>query len=135
MRKVPFLKGAFTPLIVPFKSGEVDYDRYAELIEWQIGQRTHGLLVNATSGEPTMLTTDEKARLIEVAVTTAAARKPVAAGIPAESHADASCTSRESGRRRDCLGHALLRASPSARPCGVLHRPRGTNGAAFSRIG
>jgi 4-hydroxy-tetrahydrodipicolinate synthase len=89
MRKVPFLKGAFTPLIVPFKSGEVDYERYAELIEWQIEQGTHGLLVNATSGEPTMLTTDEKARLIEVAVTTAAARKPVAAGIPAESHAEA----------------------------------------------
>src|SRR5271166_6383139 len=66
--KVPFLKGAFTPLVVPFKSGAVDYDRYAELIEWQIEQGAHGLLVNATSGEPTTLTLDEKARLIEVAV-------------------------------------------------------------------
>jgi dihydrodipicolinate synthase/N-acetylneuraminate lyase len=33
IRKVAFLKGAFTPLIVPFRSGEVDYDRYAKLIE------------------------------------------------------------------------------------------------------
>jgi 4-hydroxy-tetrahydrodipicolinate synthase len=89
IRKVPFLKGAFTPLVVPFKTGAVDYDRYAELIEWQIEQGTHGLLVNATSGEPTTLTLDEKARLIEVTVETSAGRRPVAAGIPAESHAEA----------------------------------------------
>jgi 4-hydroxy-tetrahydrodipicolinate synthase len=89
IRKVPFLKGAFTPLIVPFQDGSVDYGRYANLIEWQIEQGTHGLLVNATSGEPTTLTLDEKARLIEVAVKTSAGRKPVVAGIPAESHAEA----------------------------------------------
>jgi 4-hydroxy-tetrahydrodipicolinate synthase len=89
MRKVPFLKGAFTPLIVPFASGAVDYERYAALIEWQIKQGAHGLLVNATSGEPTTLTFDEKARLIEIAVKTAAGRRPVAAGVPAESHAEA----------------------------------------------
>jgi 4-hydroxy-tetrahydrodipicolinate synthase len=89
IRKVPFLKGAFTPLVVPFSSGEVDFDRYAKLIEWQIEQGTHGLLVNATSGEPTTLTLEEKARLIEVAVKTSAGRKPVAAGIPAESHSEA----------------------------------------------
>ena len=89
IRKVPFLKGAFTPLVVPFKSGAVDYDQYAELIQWQIEQGTHGLLVNATSGEPTTLTLDEKARLIEVAVKTSAGRSPVAAGIPAESYSEA----------------------------------------------
>jgi 4-hydroxy-tetrahydrodipicolinate synthase len=90
VRKVPFLEGAFTPLIVPFKSGAVDYDRYAGLIEWQLEQGAHGLLVNATSGEPTTLTFDEKARLIEVAVKTSADRRPVVAGIPAESHAEAA---------------------------------------------
>jgi 4-hydroxy-tetrahydrodipicolinate synthase len=90
LRKVSFLKGAFTPLIVPFRDGEVDYDRYAELIEWQIEQGTHGLLVNATSGEPTTLTFEEKARLIETAVKISAKRKPVVAGIPAESHAEAA---------------------------------------------
>jgi 4-hydroxy-tetrahydrodipicolinate synthase len=59
------------------------------LIEWQIEQGTHGLLVNATSGEPTTLTLEERARLIDVAVKTSAGRKPVAAGIPAESHSEA----------------------------------------------
>src|SRR5690242_726543 len=89
IRKVQFLKGAFTPLVVPFNNGAVDYDRYAELIEWQIEQGTHGLLVNATSGEPTTLTPDEKAQLIETAVKASAGRTPVVAGIPAESHAEA----------------------------------------------
>jgi 4-hydroxy-tetrahydrodipicolinate synthase len=67
----------------------VDYGRYAALIEWQIEQGTHGLLVNATSGEPTTLTPDEKAQLIELAVKTSAGRIPVIAGIPAEAHAEA----------------------------------------------
>jgi 4-hydroxy-tetrahydrodipicolinate synthase len=89
IRKISFLKGAFTPLVVPFQGGAVDYDRYAALIEWQIDQGAHGLLVNATSGEPTTLTSDEKARLIDIAVKTSAGRRPVAAGIPAESHAEA----------------------------------------------
>jgi 4-hydroxy-tetrahydrodipicolinate synthase len=88
--KIPFLKGAFTPLVVPFQDGAIDYDRYAALIEWQINQGTHGLLVNATSGEPTTLTSDEKAQLIQIAVKTSAGRRPVAAGIPAESHAEAA---------------------------------------------
>jgi 4-hydroxy-tetrahydrodipicolinate synthase len=89
MRKVSFLRGAFTPLVVPFNNGAVDYDRYVELIEWQIEQGTQGLLVNATSGEPTTLTTDEKSRLVEVAVKTSGGRKPVVAGIPSESHTEA----------------------------------------------
>jgi 4-hydroxy-tetrahydrodipicolinate synthase len=87
--EISFLKGSFTPLVVPFQNGAIDYDRYAALIEWQIDQGTHGLLVNATSGEPTTLTLDEKAQLIDIAVKTSAGRRPVAAGIPAESHAEA----------------------------------------------
>jgi dihydrodipicolinate synthase/N-acetylneuraminate lyase len=35
------------------------------LIERQIMQGTHGLLVNATSGEPTMLTVEERGQLVE----------------------------------------------------------------------
>src|SRR5215470_10760379 len=109
IRKIPFLRGAFTPLVVPFKNGAVDYDRYAELIEWQIEQGTHGLLVNATSGEPTMLSVDEKARLIEIAVKTSAGRKPVAAGIPAESHAEAV---KLLGRAEKAGADALVSVTP-----------------------
>jgi dihydrodipicolinate synthase/N-acetylneuraminate lyase len=110
IRKVPFLKGAFTPLVVPFKSGAIDYDRYAELIEWQIEQGTHGLLVNATSGEPTTLSLDEKAQLIEVAVNRSARRMPVIAGIAAESHADAVTLL---GRAEKVGADAILSVTPS----------------------
>ena len=86
-RGIPVLHGAFTPLVAPFRNGAVDYDLYAKVIDWQIEQGAQGLLVNATSGEPTTLTSEEKARLIEVAVKASAGRRPVVAGIPAESHA------------------------------------------------
>ncbi|MGE0236860.1 hypothetical protein [Methylocystis sp.] len=42
------MKGAFAPLVVPFQEGEVDYDSYARISEWQIAKGSHGLLVNAT---------------------------------------------------------------------------------------
>jgi dihydrodipicolinate synthase/N-acetylneuraminate lyase len=57
------LRGAYCPLIVPFCEGKIDYDTYGKLIERQIAEGTHGLLVNATSGEPTMLTLQERADL------------------------------------------------------------------------
>ena len=56
MPQTDVLRGAYCPLIVPFRDGKIDYDTYGKLIERQIAEGTHGLLVNATSGEPTMLT-------------------------------------------------------------------------------
>jgi hypothetical protein len=42
-REVPALKGAFTPLVAPFRNGGVDYDLYAKIIEWRIEQGAQGL--------------------------------------------------------------------------------------------
>ncbi len=61
MSKTDALRGAYCPLIVPFRDEKIDYDTYGKLIERQIAEGTHGLLVNATSGEPTMLTLEERA--------------------------------------------------------------------------
>jgi len=52
------LSGSCCPLIVQFKDVGVEYDAYAGLVERQILEGFHGLLVNATSGEPTTLTPD-----------------------------------------------------------------------------
>ena len=90
--KVSFLRGAFVPLITPLKNGAIDYERYAKLIEWQIGEGTHGLLVNATSGEPTTLTIEEKARLIETAVKTSARRRPAGRAPSATTAGYSGCT-------------------------------------------
>jgi 4-hydroxy-tetrahydrodipicolinate synthase len=82
------LKGSFVPLVVPFDQGKVDYDSYAKICDWQIAQGTHGLLVNATSGEPTTLTLEERAKLVEVAVEVSRGRRPVCAGTASQSHAE-----------------------------------------------
>jgi 4-hydroxy-tetrahydrodipicolinate synthase len=82
------LKGSFVPLVVPFDDGAVDYDAYANLCERQIAEGSDGLLVNATSGEPTTLTLEERATLVEVAKDTAAGRVPVVAGTASQSHAE-----------------------------------------------
>lgn len=82
------LSGAYVPLVVPFGDGAVDYDAYARLCDWQIGQGTNGLLVNATSGEPTTLTLEERAQLVKVALDVSAGRCPVCAGTASQSHAE-----------------------------------------------
>jgi 4-hydroxy-tetrahydrodipicolinate synthase len=82
------LKGSFVPLVVPFDDGTVDYDAYAKLCDRQITNGSDGLLVNATSGEPTTLTLDERATLVEIAKETSAGRVPVVAGTASQSHAE-----------------------------------------------
>jgi 4-hydroxy-tetrahydrodipicolinate synthase len=80
-----FLRGAYCPLVVPFRDGKIDFDAYGALIERQIGEGSQGLLVNATSGEPTMLSVAERGDLVEFAIKTANGRRPVCAGTASES--------------------------------------------------
>ena len=85
MPALDFLRGAYCPLVVPFRDGRIDFDTYASLIERQIAEGSHGLLVNATSGEPTMLSVEERGALVEFAIKTANGRRPVCAGTASES--------------------------------------------------
>jgi 4-hydroxy-tetrahydrodipicolinate synthase len=73
------LRGSIPPLITPFNRGAVDYERYARLVEFQIAEGSHGILVNGTTAEPSTLTTEERNRLVTLAVETAAGRVPVVA--------------------------------------------------------
>jgi 4-hydroxy-tetrahydrodipicolinate synthase len=66
----------------------VDYDRYAELVEFQIEQGSHGILVNGTTAEPSTLTTDERNRLVTLAIRAAAGRVPVVAATGSQSLAE-----------------------------------------------
>ena len=85
MPALDFLRGAYCPLVVPFRDGRIDFDAYASLIERQIAEGSHGLLVNATSGEPTMLSVEERGALVEFAIKAANGRRPVCAGTASES--------------------------------------------------
>jgi 4-hydroxy-tetrahydrodipicolinate synthase len=82
------LRGSIPPLITPFKQGAVDYDRYAELVNFQVEQGSHGILVNGTTAEPSTLTTAERNRLVTLAIETAAGRVPVVAATGSQSLAE-----------------------------------------------
>jgi 4-hydroxy-tetrahydrodipicolinate synthase len=82
------LRGSIPPLITPFKRGDVDYDRYAKLVEFQVKEGSHGILVNGTTSEPSTLTTEERNRLVTLAVKTTAGRVPVVAATGSQSLAE-----------------------------------------------
>jgi 4-hydroxy-tetrahydrodipicolinate synthase len=82
------LKGSIPPLITPFRNGAVDYDAYAEMVDFQIREGSHGILVNGTTSEPASLTTEERNRLVDVAVERAAGRIPVVAATGSQSLAE-----------------------------------------------
>jgi 4-hydroxy-tetrahydrodipicolinate synthase len=79
------LKGSIPPLVTPFRNGDVDYDAYARLVEHQIKNGSHGILVNGTTSEPSSLTVEERNRLIDVAVQVAAKRVHVCAATGSQS--------------------------------------------------
>ena len=83
-----FLKGSIPPLITPFKKGAVDYDAYAGLVEFQVRNGSHGILVTGTTSEPSTLTIDERNRCVDVAVEAAAGKVPIVAATGSQSHAE-----------------------------------------------
>ncbi len=83
-----FLVGSYPPLVTPFRAGAVDYDAYARIVEFQIANGTHGIVVNGTTSEPSTLSVDERNRLVEIGIETAAGRVPVVAATGSQSHAE-----------------------------------------------
>lgn len=82
------LRGSYPPLVTPLHHGAVDYDAFAELVEFQIREGSHGVVVCGTTGEPSTLTVEERSQLLEVAIDAAAERIPVVAATGAQSHHD-----------------------------------------------
>jgi 4-hydroxy-tetrahydrodipicolinate synthase len=82
------LKGSIPPLITPFQQGLVDYDAYARMVQFQVDEGSHGILVNGTTAEPASLSIDERNRIVEVAVEAAAGRVPVVAATGSQSLAE-----------------------------------------------
>ena len=82
------LRGSYPPLVTPLRDGEVDYEAYAQLVEMQVREGSHGVVVNGTTGEPTTLTLRERTRLVATAVKAAAHRIPVVAATGSQSLAE-----------------------------------------------
>ena len=83
-----FLRGSYPPLITPFRDGAVDVAKFSELVERQVREGSHGILVNGTTGEPSSLTTVERNTLVRTAVEVAAHRVPVVAASGSQSFAE-----------------------------------------------
>jgi 4-hydroxy-tetrahydrodipicolinate synthase len=82
------IKGSIPPLFTPFRNGEVDYDTYVRMIEFQIMRGSHGILVNGTTSEPASLTTEERNRLVSLAIEQVRGRVPVVAATGSQSFAE-----------------------------------------------
>jgi 4-hydroxy-tetrahydrodipicolinate synthase len=74
-------RGSFTALVTPFRpDGSLDEKAFADLVEWQIGEGTQGLVPVGTTGESPTLSHAEHRRVVEICVETAKGRVPVIAG-------------------------------------------------------
>lgn len=82
------LKGSIPPVITPFRNGNVDYDAFANLVDYQVLNGSHGVLINGTTSEPSTLTTAERNKLVDVAIATVNGRVPIVAATGSQSYAE-----------------------------------------------
>src|SRR5438034_11391572 len=80
-----FLRGSYTPVVTPFRDGRVNFEKFAELVDRQVREGSHGVVVTGTTGEPSSLTINERVELLKVAVNAAASRVPVVAATGSQS--------------------------------------------------
>jgi 4-hydroxy-tetrahydrodipicolinate synthase len=73
-------KGSFPALVTPFRNGELDLDTLEKLVEWHIGEGSHGLVPVGTTGESPTLSHHEHETVVGEVVRAAAGRIPVIAG-------------------------------------------------------
>ena len=85
---VGHLRGSVPPIITPIKNNAIDYETFAGLVEFQIANGSHGILVNGTTAEPSTLTVAERNQLVDVAIETTAGRLPVYAATGSQSLAE-----------------------------------------------
>jgi 4-hydroxy-tetrahydrodipicolinate synthase len=106
------LSGSLCAVATPFHgddAGEIDFDAFARLIEYQVAGGTRGLVVAGSTGEAAALDEDEFARLLAFAVERVAARIPVIAGTGLQSTRKTLAQTR---RARDCGCDAALVVVP-----------------------
>jgi 4-hydroxy-tetrahydrodipicolinate synthase len=79
MSNLDAVKGSIPPVVTPFRNGAVDYEAYAGLIEFQVAEGSHGILVNAT---------EERNQLVDIAIETVNGRVPIVAATGSQSLAE-----------------------------------------------
>jgi 4-hydroxy-tetrahydrodipicolinate synthase len=95
------LKGMVPAAVMPMTAGfEPEYDAFARYVEWLIAEKAVAIAVNMDTGEGPQLTPAERRRALETAVTTAAGRCAIVAGITGTTTAgavEAATSAQEAG--------------------------------------
>lgn len=103
-------KGAGVAIVTPMKAdGEVNYEKFAELVEFQISNGTDAIIVCGTTGESSTLTHEEHLEVIRYCVEVTAGRIPVIAGTGSNCTETAIYLSREAQKHG---ADGLLLVSP-----------------------
>lgn len=80
-------RGSISPVITPFHEDEqIDFDKFKELINWQIESGSHGISVTGTSGEPSSMTVWEREMVMKTACQTVNGRVPFIPGTGSTNH-------------------------------------------------
>lgn len=75
-------EGIYVPIITPFRPDlSIDYDAWGEVIDWQIENGTHGIIVGGSTGEFFSLSKDERIEQFEFAKKRIDGRVPLIAGV------------------------------------------------------
>ena len=62
------------------KNGDIDYEKYRELISWHLMEGTDGLCVLGTTSEAAVMTMDERSKLLKITVELAKGIVPIIVG-------------------------------------------------------
>ena len=110
MSKTTIFTGAGVAIVTPMNpDGSVNYEKYRELIDWQIENGTDAIITCGTTGESSTLGHEEHIAVMRTAVEQAAGRVPVISGTG--SNDTAYCI--ELSKEAEALGAAgLLMVTP-----------------------
>lgn len=81
MSNTPLFTGSGVAIVTPMNAdGSVHYEKYRELIEWQIENGTDAIITCGTTGESSTLNHQEHIQVMKTAIEQAAGRVPVISG-------------------------------------------------------
>ncbi|MDD2362241.1 MAG: 4-hydroxy-tetrahydrodipicolinate synthase [Oscillospiraceae bacterium] len=81
MTNTTVFTGTGVAIVTPmFPDGSINYEKYRELIEWQIENGTNAIIACGTTGESSTLNDEEHVNVIRIAVEQSKGRVPVIAG-------------------------------------------------------
>ncbi|MBR7142029.1 MAG: 4-hydroxy-tetrahydrodipicolinate synthase [Clostridia bacterium] len=78
--KTPVFTGSAVALITPFTDSGIDFNKIAELVEWQLENGTQAIVACGTTAETATMSTEEKKQVIRFIIEKTNGRVPVIAG-------------------------------------------------------